>query len=193
MREKREREGREQQWRSLLLRAADGELRRLGSIDARFPSLLWRLLFLALSDTAPRADFWTLRARSSGNWSQCASREGSKGERERELRVASSLSSPRVERRPPPFEKKNSARPRPLHSLTPKHQKQKPRRLSDDGTPLTHAELLSLLEQQGVAPGGRKREAQPFQAKVRRKRMSFFEFEVREKGRERKTSHLEED
>ena len=38
--------------------------------------------------------------------------------------------------------------------------------LSDDGTPLTHAELLSLLEQQGVAPGRRKREAQPFQAKL---------------------------
>ena len=72
------------------------------------------------------------------------------------------------------FEKKKNAdlvdlpRPRP-HSSAKQNPKQKTHRLSDDGTPLTHAELLSLLEQQGVAPGGRKREAQPFQAKVRRK------------------------
>ena len=75
---------------------------------------------------------------------------------------------------PPPFEKKKKKRDLDLDPLHLAHLKKNnnqinknSHRLSDDGTPLTHAELLSLLEQQGVAPGGRKREAQPFQAKVR--------------------------
>jgi hypothetical protein len=92
-----------------------------------------------------------------------------KRERERRIKRASKR---HCHRRPAcSFEKTRPVRPRP-HS-DPINTSTRPNRLSDDGTPLTHAELLSLLEQQGVAPGGRKREAQPFQAKVREE----FEFE----------------
>lgn len=93
-------------------------------------------------------------------------------ERERESDASNARRSATATAAPPAHLKKTRpVRPRP-HS-DPINTSTRPNRLSDDGTPLTHAELLSLLEQQGVAPGGRKREAQPFQAKVREE----FEFE----------------
>lgn len=43
-------------------------------------------------------------------------------------------------------------------------------RLADDGAPLLHAELLHVLEEHGVAPGGRGRDRLPSEAKVRERR-----------------------
>lgn len=48
----------------------------------------------------------------------------------------------------------------PLFSFPPHH------RLADDGAPLLHAELLHVLEEHGVAPGGRGRDRLPTEAKV---------------------------